>query len=119
MFDYMFGDNNYPYDAMWFERNKPLTVDDIVTFEGAVPFKYRKVKKSSRKDQTTQGLKEIKYDNIIRTKYDLNFKAKDTIKVGNKVYTIASANKVDNDTYKDAKIIYKHFDDYETELVLE
>ena len=118
MFDEMFGTNDYPLNALWIERNSANTIDDTITYEGAVPFKYRNVKSTAQKEQLTNGLKGVTYDKTIRTNVDITFKAKDKIKIGSKVYTIQTANEVENDLYKNARIIYTHFIDYETELVL-
>lgn len=119
MFDYMFGNKDYPYEALYIERTKPLTVDGEYTYEGAIPFMYRKVRKTVSKTENINGLKEIKYDTVIRTKSNFPFKARDMIRIGNETYTVKTALKVENDMYKEAKIIYRHFDDYETEIELE
>jgi len=119
MFDFIYGTSEYPLTAQYLERNAPLTIDDSTTFEGAVPFSYRKIKSGSREEQIINGLKQISYALTIRTKDKLEFKAKDIIIIDNKNYKIKSADKVENDLYKNSRIIYKHFVDYETEIVLE
>ena len=119
MMDFMFGSKDYPLDALWIERNTPLTIDGSDTYEGAVPFKYRKTKSTSQKEQVVNGLKMITYLTSIRTKAEIQFKPKDKIKIGNKVYSIKLADQVESELYDNARIVFKHFQNYETELTLE
>lgn len=119
MFDILYGNQNYPYEAQWEERNVPVTLDEAVTYEGAVPIHYRNVSNGSRREEIINGLKAIVYFKTIRTKESITFKPKDRIIINSKVYKIKEVNKVENDLYKNSRIIYKHFVDYETELVLE
>ena len=84
-----------------------------------MPISYRKVKSGSKEEQIINGLKQITFNRTIRTKDKLDFKAKDIIIIDNKQYKIKSADKVENDLYKDSHIIYRHFVDYETEIILE
>jgi hypothetical protein len=119
MYDALFGTSDYPLTAFWMEYNAPITIDGSVSYEGVIPFSYRRVKKSSQREQQMVGLKATIYYTTIRSKDELLFKAKDRIKIGSKVYTIKSADKVENDLYINSRIIYQHFIDYETELILE
>ena len=119
MFDALFGSSDYPLQAFWMEYNAPITIDGSVSYEGVIPFSYRRVKKTSQKEQQVAGLKAKIYYTTIRSKDELLFKAKDRIKIGSKVYTIKSADQVENDMYINSRIIYQHFIDYETELILE
>ena len=119
MFDYIYGDENYPLICLWMEYNQPLTIDGVSSFEGSIPMRYRRVQNTSHKLQDIVGLKATSNLTTIRTKDDLMFKAKDKIKIDNKNYIIKSSNRVENDVYKGARIVYTHFVDYETELVLE
>lgn len=119
MYDALFGTADYPLTVFWIEYNPPVTIDGTATYEGVVPIKCRVVKKSSQKEQQINGLKSTTYYNTYKTKDDAPFKAKDKIKIGSKVYTIKSADQVENDLYKESRIIYQNFVDYETELVLE
>jgi hypothetical protein len=119
MMNFVYGSGNYPRHALWFEYTHATTVDDEATYEGAITFQYRKVSAKVMKVQDINGMKDIRYENVIRTKAELPFKAKDQIKIGNEVYTIQSIHQVENDQYKDAVILFNHFNDYETEIVLE
>jgi|LGOV01.1.fsa_nt_gb hypothetical protein len=119
MYDVLFGSNEYPLTVLWIEYNAPSTVDDSITYEGAVPVKCRRVKNTSQREQRVNGLKETTYFTTIKTKDELPFKAKDKIKIGSKIYSIKSADQVENDVYKDSRIIYQNFLDFETELILE
>ena len=119
MFDILYGNQDYPYEAQWEERNVPLDLDEAVSYEGAVPIHYRNVRSRQQNEQIINGLKAITYYRTIRTKEDIVFRPKDRIIIGDKVYKVISADKVENDLYKNSRIIYTHFVDYETELVLE
>jgi len=118
MFDFMMGSSEYPVKAEWFQKNKPKTVDEVVTYEGAVLFRYRLVKRETFTSPDVNGLKQTRYNFIIRTKDILDFGRGDLVRVGDKTYKIDTATKVDNELYKNARIIYEHFNDYETEIIL-
>lgn len=118
MFDFLMGSGDYPIKAEWFQKNKPKDVNEEVTYEGAVPFRYRLVNKTAITGADVNGLKMTKYNFVIRTKDTLNFDRGDLVRVGDKTYKIDNAMKVDNDAYKNARIIFEHFNDYETEIIL-
>ena len=119
MMDFIYGMGNYPYQALWMEYNHPVTVDDAVSYEGAIPFRYRKVAAKVMKVQDVNGLKDVKYENVIRTKSSLRFKAKDQVKIGEKIYSIHTVNSVESEALKESKTFLPGFDDMETELILE
>ena len=119
MHEFIFGNGKYPYQALWEKRNQALTVDGSVTYEGAVPFSYRKVKSVSNKVQNINGLKQIEYLKAIRTRAEIEFTAKDRIVINGKVYEVKEAYKVDDDTYDSARMVFPNIDEYETEIVLD
>jgi hypothetical protein len=118
MMDFLIGGEQYPVDAEYLQKNKPLTVDEAVSYEGAIPFNYRFVKKDNFAQQDVNGLKMNKYVFVIRTKDNLPFTKGDIIRVAEKVYKIESAIQTDNTLYEKARIIYQHFNDYETEITM-
>ncbi len=118
MMDFLIGGEQYPVNAEYLQKNIPLMVDDIVSFEGAIPFKYRFIKRENFAQQDINGLKMNKSMFTIRTKDNLPFKQGDIIRVGEKVYKIESAVETDNTLYEKARIIYQHFNDYETEITM-
>lgn len=118
MHEFIFGKGKYPYQALWEKRNQALTVDGSITYEGAVPFNYRKVRNVTEKAQDINGLKQIKYSKAIRTREEIPFTAKDRIIIDSRVYEVKESYKVDDETYDSARMIFKNIDEYETEIVL-
>lgn len=118
MMDFIYGNSEYPEEALYIERLAPESMNGNVTYEGAVPFYYRNVRSSSQKEQQVQGLKSITYMKTIRTKATLPFEAKDKIKIGEKVYSIRSAETLEDERYAGAKMFF-NVREYETEIILE
>lgn len=118
MHEFIYG-SKYPYNAYWEKRNPPLTVDGTTTYEGAVPFTYRKVKNQSIKEQEINGLKQVKYYKTIRTRESLNIVAKDRILIDNKQYEVKDAYEVDDDKYDSARMLFKNIEEYEMEIILD
>lgn len=116
MFDFLIGTEQYPKKAEWLQLIKPESVDDVKTFEGAVIFQYRVLRKASNSAQDINGLKMIKQGLYIATKDDLPFAKGDIIIINNKTYTIQNANQIENMLLEKSRIIYEHFNDYETEI---
>lgn len=118
MFDFLIGTEQYPYKAEYLQLIKPERIDDPKTYEGAVVFQFRYVRKSSSAIQEVNGLKAVKHGIFIATKDDLPFSKGDVIVVKNKTYQIATANAVENTVYEHSRIIFEHYSDMETEIEL-
>lgn len=118
MMDFLMGNEQYPNQADYMQIIKPEDVDDTVTYEGAVVFHFRYVRKASETSNDVNGLKAVKKSIFIRTKDSLPFDKKDRVMLRDKIYEIESVSKVENDLFAKSRILFEHYDDYETEIEL-
>lgn len=116
--DFILGNRDYPLDAEYFEYNQKRTVDDVDTWESAIPFKYKDITRSRTTDQVIQGLKKNTTTVVIETRAKLPFKLKDLIKLDRGEYKITQVDYIQDDNYQ-AKQFFKGLEYTKAVLVLE
>jgi len=116
--DFILGNRDYPLDAEYFEYNRKRTVDDVDTWESAIPFKYKDITRSRSTEQAIQGLKKPIQTIIIETRVKLPFKEKDIVKLDRGEYKITQVEYIQDDNYQ-AKQFFKGLDYTKAIVVLE
>lgn len=116
--DFILGNRDYPLQADYFEYNRKRTVDDIDTWESAVPFTYKDITRSRTTEQVIQGLKKPIKTIIIETRSKLPFKEKDLVKIDRGEYKITQVDFIQDENYN-AKQFFKGLDYTKAVLVLE
>lgn len=116
--DFILGNRDYPLQADYFEYNRKRTVDDIDTWESAVPFTYKDITRSRTTEQVIQGLKKPIKTIIIETRNKLPFKEKDLVKIDRGEYKITQVELIQDENYN-AKQFFKGLDYTKAVLVLE
>lgn len=116
--DFILGNRDYPLDAEYFEYNPKRTIDDVDTWEGAIPFKYKDITRSRSTEQVIQGLKKGIQTIIIETRDKLPFKTKDIVKIDRGEFKITQVEYIQDDNYQ-AKQFFKGLDYTKAIVVLE
>lgn len=116
--DFILGNRDYPLDAEYFEYNQKRTVDDVDTWEGAIPFKYKDITRSRSTEQVIQGLKKGIQTVIIETRSKIPFKTKDIVKLDRGEFKVTQVEFIQDDNYN-AKQFFKGLDYTKAIVVLE
>lgn len=116
--DFILGNRDYPLDAEYYEHNPKRTVDDVDTWESAIPFKYKDITRSRSTEQAIQGLKKGIQTIIIETRTKLPFKQRDIVKLDRGDFKVTQVEYIQDDNYN-AKQFFKGLDYTKAVVVLE
>jgi len=116
--DFILGNRDYPLHAEYFEYNPKRTIDDVDTWESAIPFTYKDITRSRSTEQVIQGLKKQVFTVIIETRSKLPFKTKDLVKLDRGEFKVIQVEYI-HDTNVSAKQFFKNIDYTKAVVVLE
>jgi hypothetical protein len=116
--DFLLGNRDYPLQGEYFEYNQKRTIDDVDTWESAIPFTYKDITRSRSTEQVLQGLKKPIQTIVIETRSKLPFKVKDLVKIDRGEFKVTQVDYIEDTNYA-AKQVFKGIDYTKAVVVLE
>lgn len=116
--DFLLGNQGYVLSGEYLEHNPKTTIDEVDSWESAIPFMYKDITRARTTDQVISGLSKQTQGIVIETRAKLPFKPRDIIKIDRGTFKITRVDYIEDTNYT-AKSLFTGLDYTKAVVVLE